>query len=71
MWGYVSNVATADERRAVTTSAAGLLHTTSVLAIRAREPYLLTSTALSDLLVFAGTGESTTDFILSDASCGR
>ena len=55
MWGYVSKVATADERRAVTTSAARLLHTTSLLAIRAREPYLLTSTALSDLLVFAGT----------------
>jgi hypothetical protein len=31
------------------------LHTTSVLAICSREPYLLTSTALSDLRVFAGT----------------
>jgi len=54
LWGYVSKAATLDERRAAHTSPGTLLRTTSRIAVRTREPYLLVSTALSELLVFAG-----------------
>jgi len=53
LWGYVSKAATGDERRAAHGSAAALLRATSDIAVRTREPYLLASTALSELLVFA------------------
>lgn len=52
MWGYVSKIATADDRRAARASPADLLLKTHALAIQSREPYLLASTALSDLAVF-------------------
>jgi hypothetical protein len=52
MWGYVSAIATADERTAARRSPAGLFTATRELAIRSRQPYLMASTALSDLAVF-------------------
>jgi hypothetical protein len=52
LWGYVSKSATLDERRVAHTSPATLLRTTSRVAMRTRQPYLLASTALSELLVF-------------------
>jgi uncharacterized protein YbgA (DUF1722 family) len=51
MWGYVSTIATAHERRIAMQSAGDLLRTTCALAIRSKEPYLLASTALSDLAI--------------------
>jgi hypothetical protein len=52
MWGYVSDVATVEERRAAATSAKALLMTTREIALRVRQPYLVSSTALSELAVF-------------------
>jgi pyrimidine dimer DNA glycosylase/uncharacterized protein DUF1722 len=52
MWGYVSDRATADEVRNAHESASGLLRTTCQIAIRVRQPFLLTSTALADLALF-------------------
>lgn len=52
MWGYVSAEATDDERMVAMSSAGGLLCKTTGLATRLREPYLMASTALSDLAAF-------------------
>jgi Protein of unknown function (DUF1722) len=53
MWGHVSRAATIDERFAAQRSTAERLSGTCELAVRTREPYLMMSTALSDLAVFA------------------
>jgi hypothetical protein len=55
MWGYVSQAATAEERRAAGASAGALLLTICELAARTKEPYLTASTALSDLAPFVGS----------------
>jgi hypothetical protein len=52
MWGYVSKIATADERKVAMASTRDLLRTTCMLAVRSNEPYLMASTALSDLAVY-------------------
>jgi len=52
MWGYVSALATAGDRASARASAAGLFARTRELAVRSRQPYLMSSTALSDLAVF-------------------
>ena len=52
MWGYVSEVAGPEERRAHRRSAAALLAATQALALRYRQPFLLASTALSELAAF-------------------
>ncbi len=52
MWGHVSNEADAGDRQAARASAAGLFLATTTLAVRVREPYLMSSTALSDLALF-------------------
>jgi hypothetical protein len=52
LWGYVSRDATPDERRRAAASLASLFHVTRVVAARTGQPYLATSTALSDLAVF-------------------
>ena len=52
MWGHVSTGATAEERQRARASAEGLFVTTRALAIRSHEPYLMSSTALSDLATF-------------------
>lgn len=54
MWGYVAHAATADEGRQAHQSTAALLAGVAELAVRLREPYLLASTALSELAVFVG-----------------
>lgn len=51
MWGHVSRDATPDERAASTRGAADMLAAIQSAAVRAREPYLMSSTALSDLAV--------------------
>lgn len=53
MWGYVRRSATPEQAAAAKRSAAAMLANTQVLALREREPYLLASTALSELAVFA------------------
>jgi len=53
MWGYVSRLASADEREAAARGAAAMLQATQRLAMQHREPYLVSSTALSELAVFA------------------
>jgi hypothetical protein len=53
MWGYVSASATAAERKQAEQSLGGLLRMTRELALRQPEPYLVASTALSELAVFA------------------
>ena len=52
MWGYVSKAATAADKEAATASAAGLLLKTRDLALQVKEPYLLASTALSELAAY-------------------
>jgi hypothetical protein len=52
MWGYVSRTATDDERRRAGASPRGLLITTREIALRVEQPYLVSSTALSELAVF-------------------
>lgn len=52
MWGYVSNVASEEERRYADGSPAGLLESIAALVSRTKEPYLTRSTALSELAVF-------------------
>lgn len=49
MWGYVSGTATTAQRRAASTSPGAMLWVTCALAVLHRQPYLLASTALSDL----------------------
>ena len=51
MWGYVSTAATAAERRAAA-SPRELLKTTREIALRVGQPYLVSSTALSELAIF-------------------
>lgn len=52
MWGYVSAFASTDERRYAAGSPARLLEKTADLVMKTHEPYLLRSTALSELAVF-------------------
>ena len=52
MWGHVARVASATDRTAADADAAGLLRTTQTLATKTGEPYLMASTALSELAVF-------------------
>ena len=53
MWGHVSDAATAQERGAAGNSPAALLAQTQALTLAQREPYLLASTALSELAIYA------------------
>lgn len=53
MWGHVNRLASADEARVARRSSAAMLAVTQALAVRESEPYLLASTALSDLAVDA------------------
>ena len=52
MWGYVRDGATPDDLTAARSSTGQLLACTQRLALRLREKYLLSSTALSELAVF-------------------
>jgi len=52
MWGYVSHAATSAERAAAHASPRALLSGTRDLAVRERQPYLMTATALSELEAF-------------------
>jgi hypothetical protein len=52
MWGYVSGAATAGERRAAARSVAARLLTTAEIAARTGQPYLMMSTAVTDLVAF-------------------
>ena len=56
MWGYVSASASAAERRAANASPGACLQVTRELALRQPAPYLVASTALSELAVFAAGG---------------
>jgi len=58
MWGHVSESATPDDRRRARMSTADLWSTTRTLALRSGEPYLMSSTALSDLAVFVAVAAS-------------
>jgi hypothetical protein len=58
MWGHVANAATADEKRRAHADAATMLLVTRQLAIRCREPFLLSSTALGDLGAYLDDSES-------------
>lgn len=49
MWGYVAKRAGEEERRAARQSPGAMLQATCAVAVRVREPYLVASTALSDL----------------------
>ena len=51
MWGYVRDVATQDERDAAARDAAGLMRSIQTAAVRSAEPYLMASTALSELAI--------------------
>lgn len=50
MWGYVADAATEDERRSADNGS--LLASIQTAALRAGEPYLLASTALSELAIY-------------------
>jgi len=51
MWGHVNRRASVVEARAARRSSAGMFEMTQVIAVREAEPYLLASTALSELAV--------------------
>ncbi len=53
MWGYVSGLANPEEQRRAGASAAAMLQVTRELAFRQPALYLVQSTALSELAVFA------------------
>lgn len=55
MWGYVARYASPLERRGAHRSVAALFSGTQALAIRHMEPYLIASTALSELSVYLRT----------------
>jgi len=57
MWGYVRVQATAEDIETARTSPAHLLARTQRLALRHRQRFLLSSTALSELAVFAELDE--------------
>ena len=59
MWGHVRGRATSDDLAAARTSAGELLARTQQLALRLRETFLLSSTALSELAVFTENDVST------------
>lgn len=52
MWGHVGDAASHTDRRRAEADVAGLLAQTQELAKRIKEPYLMVSTALSELAVF-------------------
>jgi hypothetical protein len=52
LWGYVSEVASVEERRLAASSLEGMLVATQYIAVRTQQPYLLASTALSELRAF-------------------
>lgn len=52
LWGYVSKLASAEDRSAALASQWAMLQQTQRLARLSNEPYLMASTALSDLAVF-------------------
>ena len=54
MWGYVSTEATAEETKTSMESPTRLLEMVVRIASRMQEPYLMKSTALSELEVFVG-----------------
>jgi hypothetical protein len=54
MWGHVRDHATPDEVSASRSNAEQLLVWTQRLALRFRDGFLLTSTALSELAVYTG-----------------
>ena len=54
MWGYVSAASSPEERRQVERSVADRLAKTRELALSLPAPYLVASTALSELAVFTG-----------------
>jgi len=58
MWGHVSRMATRAEQAAAGRDPGNLLLVTRTIAFRTGEPYLITSTALSELAVFAGPGSA-------------
>jgi Pyrimidine dimer DNA glycosylase/Protein of unknown function (DUF1722) len=60
MWGYVSSAATPEDRGAAAAAPAAMLRVTSELALRDRQPYLLASTALSDLAIYVDRAARTT-----------
>jgi hypothetical protein len=61
MWGYVRDHATAEDIRVARTSIAHLLARTQRLAVCRRQRFLLSSTALSELAVFADLDEGWPD----------
>ena len=58
MWGYVASAAGDKERRAAQRSPGAMLSATCALALQTGQPYLVQSTALSDLQVFLNTNEA-------------
>ena len=51
MWGHVRDHATVAERLSASGAAAALMRAIQTAALRSAEPYLLASTALSDLAI--------------------
>ncbi len=60
MWGHVRTRATADERQRAKSGALEMLALTQRLALRAREPHLTASTALSEVGAFRQAEPSST-----------
>jgi Pyrimidine dimer DNA glycosylase/Protein of unknown function (DUF1722) len=55
MWGHVADAASAADRAAADADVCALLRTTQTLARKINEPYLMASTALSELAIFVDT----------------
>lgn len=66
IWGHVSKMANAAEKRAARVSPGDLFFTTRALATQMNEPYLMASTALSDFALYVGAVQDAS----TDAGCG-
>lgn len=69
MWGYVRDDATAEDIRDARAGVAHLLACTQRLAVRHRQRYLLSSTALSELAVFVDGPQMTPDPLTNSLGC--
>jgi uncharacterized protein YbgA (DUF1722 family) len=62
MWGHVSGVAAPEHRQSMRRGLGAWLSAIQLLALQHREPYLLSSTALSELWTHATSSEAARDY---------
>jgi hypothetical protein len=69
IWGHVSKIASADDKRVARASPADLFFRTCALAMQIQEPYLMASTALSDFALYVGASEDAAADVPGGTAC--